>query len=158
MAQHTSIGEISFYSSRAHWKIPYFFDIPQEMNTEIQSPRFEFEDRHWRITIYPNGSEYEDPDSAGWFGMNVRKTNTLECCRRCDVRLGIIGRQEEEVVNYRAAGSSCFRRTKLIRRSAIESNKDRIVPGGHLHLFISVEEIEYSAVNQVSQLKSKEGK
>lgn len=151
------IGDISFYSNRAHWKIPYFLDIPQEINMQIQSPKFEFMDRDWRITIYPNGNIYEDSDSAGWFGMRIRCTNNWGHSP-CDVRLGIIGKFEEDIVNYLATGNLVFRRTKLIRCSAIESNKDRIVPGGHLHLFMSIEEINGSVVNQITQVKSKDGK
>lgn len=156
MALTHDIGEISFYSNRAHWKIPFFLDIPHRIDSFICSPRFQFEGRNWIITICLNGTT-EFANCEGWFGMEVSH-EYLECSSKLDVRFGIIGRNEEDIVNYRAHKTSTYRRTKIIRYSAIESNKAYILPGGFLHLFMSVEEIDDSVVNPVTQVKAKNGK
>lgn len=157
------VGEISFYSDRAHWKIPYFLDIPHKFGTVIHSPYFHFKDRKWIMRIYPNGSKVEDPGSEGWFGMKVSDCTTSKPCR-CYVRFGIIGKFERDIVNHTGIeisgldGCSAYSRTRLIPRSTIESNKDSIVPGGVLHLFCNVEKIGGSAVNSVQLVKETGGR
>lgn len=69
-------GEISFYSNRAHWKIPYFLDIPQEKYMDICSPRFQFGGKDWRMRIDPFGINDNYPESTGWFGMTVHNCDS----------------------------------------------------------------------------------
>lgn len=175
------IGEISIDSNRAHWKIPYFFDIPHEIGTDFFSPAFQFKGRRWVMSIYPNGSKRRDPwpngifpsgsmsldpETEGWFGMKVSDRTSWPCYFKLDVRFGIVGKFEEDIVNYRGTAvlqhyeknaNSDYRRSKLILRSTIESNKDRIVPGGELHLFMTVEKVDDSGI-PITQVKAIDGR
>lgn len=149
------IGKISVCDDRVHWIIPNFYDLPQVFNTVIRSPNFNFAYRHWNMVVFPNGVSSVSPQ--GCFGISAVHEISCRGPRDFIVRLGIIGEPEGNTVSSLAENehSASYRCKKLISRSLFDSQRNHFVPGGNIHLFMSLEK---ENDDSEAQSKKEEGK
>lgn len=159
MGQTIAPQKIDVSADGVHWIIPNFYALPQKRDTVIASSRFRFKDKDWTMVIYPNGCSWND--SSHWLGIAAFHENFCLDPSELVVKFRIIGESEENSVNSEAepidTGSYCC--YQLTPRSYLDSRKDKMVPGGTLVVFFSVEKrIDVSAGNSVVQVTAEGGK
>lgn len=129
------VGEITIHRDlECLWRIPNFYDLPQEYNTVIRSPRFRCDDRDWYMEVYPDGRRLYS--SSGWFGISVVNLNTDY--NLSAVILGIKGAAQEGnfiISEEKSNGDGFYCCTRFLPRLLLQSWKELFAQGGDLCLF-----------------------
>lgn len=139
------------------WKIPNFYDLPQEYNTVIRSPRFHCNDRDWYMEVYPDGRRLFS--SSGWFGISILNLNADSNLRT--VTLGIRGDTKENnfiLTTEESNGDGFYCCTRLLPSLLLKSWKDIFTDGGDLYLLFSTHSVDMTEDALMIQLITEDGK
>lgn len=152
------VGVIEHFKGLIHWRIPNFYDLPQECNTVIRSPHFHYRDSDWYMEVYPDGRRLYS--SSGWFGigaLNLNSESNLPI-----VSLGVVLAPNKNYVlsAEKSHGDGFYCCTRLLPISILKSWLDLFVPEGDLYVLCCIEnEIDdYEADMLLIQLKTDDGK
>lgn len=138
MQLEINVGEIHFdLDGDVVWTIPNFWDLPQEYDAIIKSPRFHFKGGDWYMEIYPNG--HRTYSSLGWFGINVWNLNLSSSVRTVKVS---VSEENSDIhclgFETNPCGNGSYRCTRLLPNSLLKSWKYVVAEKGNLQLLMNI--------------------
>lgn len=157
MPLKTDVGEIFADSEAVKWTILNFWDLPQEYDAVIKSPRFRFKDRDWYLEIYPNGRR--SYSSLGWFGINVWNLTSDTSVSSVEVSVLQDNSRKRCLASFKtdSCGDGSYCCTRLFPISLLKSLKDVVTARGNLCLLLEIETGEV-ANTQLMVVATKWGK
>lgn len=132
------VGEVvTVFDNDRLWRIPNFYDLPQEYNTVIRSPRFRYNAQDWYMEVYPDGRRLYS--SSGWFGISALNLNADS--NLGIVILGIRGDVKEDnliITVGESNGDGFYSCTRFLPKLLLKSWKELFMQGGDLCLLFSM--------------------